>query len=55
MFDVIASLLSSIIFRNLLYLNLAPNLLSSVESEYAFIFEDTIDFIEFADGARLVL
>ena len=34
MLEVIASLLSSIIFKNLLYLNLAPYLFNSEESAY---------------------
>ena len=42
--DVIAELLLSIIFKNLLYLNLAPNLLISVDDAYRQCF-DTIEVI----------
>ena len=55
MFDVIDSWLSSIIFKNLLYLNLAPNLFNSVESAYALIFEKIILLTKLEDGARFVL
>ena len=55
MFDVIASLLSSIIFKNLLYLNLAPYLFNSEESAYLFAFACTEDSTAVPLGAKLLL
>ena len=55
MFDVIASWLSSTIFKNLLYLNLAPYLLSSVDSAYLLALFWIILETDSADFARLEL
>ena len=55
MFDVIASLLSSIIFKNLLYLNLAPYLFNSEESAYFVVFACTEDSTVVPLGAKLLL
>ena len=54
-FEVTDSWLSSIVFRNLLYLNLAPNLFNSVEFEYLSTLLDMIDDIALVDFAKLVL
>ena len=54
-FDVIASWLSSTIFKNLLYLNLAPYLFSSVDSAYLLVFVCTVEETNAGDCALLVL
>ena len=53
--EVTASLLLSIMLRNLLYLNLAPYLFKSLEFAYFIALSDTIVPIELADGAKFVL
>ena len=54
-FDVTDSWLSSTVFKNLLYLNLAPYLFNSLDSEYFVTLFWTSDDTNVADGARLVL
>ena len=55
MFDVTASWLSSITFKNLLYLNLAPYLFNSVEFAYLDALVVTIVETSAAEGAKFVL
>ena len=53
--DVIDSLLWSIIFKNLLYLNLAPYLFISEDSAYLVALVETTEETYAEDGARLEL
>ena len=55
MLEVTDGLLSSIIFKNWLYLNLAPNLFNSVESAYVLILEKIWVLTELAEGAKFGL
>ena len=54
-FDVTDSWLSSTVFKNLLYLNLAPYLFNSLDSEYFVTLFWTSDDTNVDDGAKLVL